>query len=121
MLLTVVLIIATILIITFWKRFSTVWQAILGPVICIVDIIAVFILLCFNIFFYSANKTSFQERYAAIEKAIEEDRYDGYCADIAGRYNAQIKYAKKYRDNLWIGWFMDRAAAEQELIVLKEK
>lgn len=96
-------------------------EAILGPVICIVDIIAAFMLLSFNITFYSANKISFQERYTAIEKAIEEDRYDGYCADMAYRYNAQVKFAKEYRDNLWIGWFMDRAAAEQELIVLKEE
>lgn len=126
MLLTFILIILTILFVTFRKRIKencswsveTAWDVGLMSLL-IIDIIACLILLLYNFFLYDFNKTAFQERYSAIQTAIKNDNYDGYCADMAYKYNAQVKFAKKHRDNSWIGWFCNRAAAEQEIIELE--
>lgn len=126
MLLTFTLIILTILFITFRKRIKenfswsveTAWDVSLMSLL-IIDMIACLILLFYNFFLYDFNKTAFQERYSAIQTAIKNDNYDGHCADMVYKYNAQVKFAKKHRDNIWIGWFCDRAAAEQEIIELE--
>ena len=126
MLLTFTLIILTILFITFRKRIKenfswsveTAWDVGIMSLL-IIDMIACLILLFYNFFLYDINKTAFQERYSAIQTAIKNDNYDGHCADMVYKYNAQVKFAKKHRDNIWIGWFCDRAAAEQEIIELE--